>query len=66
MKKLSLAPLFEMFMKRCVKLRMSGLRISALALCAVCWPQTYAYAQMAPTEQSLSGLKLGDKAMTLS
>jgi uncharacterized protein (TIGR02246 family) len=37
-----------------MKLRMSGLRLSALALCALCQPQPNAYAQRAPIEQHLS------------
>jgi ketosteroid isomerase-like protein len=37
---------------------MSGVKIWALAFCAVCQPQTNAYAQVAPIEQHLSG---GDK-----
>ena len=36
-----------------MKLRISGLRISALALCAAYQPQTNAYAQRAPIEQHL-------------
>ena len=36
-----------------MKLRMSGVLIWALALCAICRPQTNAYAQMAPIEQHL-------------
>jgi ketosteroid isomerase-like protein len=38
-----------------MKLRMSGVMISALALCAMCRPQTKAYAQVAPIERYLSG-----------
>jgi hypothetical protein len=38
-----------------MKLRMSGVMIWALALCAMCRPQTNAYAQVAPIEQHLSG-----------
>jgi len=37
-----------------MKLRISGLRISALALCAACQPQTNAYAQRASIEQHFS------------
>ena len=37
-----------------MKLRMYGVMIWPLALCAVCRPQTNAYAQMAPIEQHLS------------
>src|SRR5215469_11621845 len=38
-----------------MKLSMPGLRISVLALFAVCRPQTNAYAQIALIEQHLSG-----------
>src|SRR5215468_1124241 len=38
-----------------MKFRMYGVMIWALALCAMCRAQTNAYAQMAPTEQHLSG-----------
>jgi ketosteroid isomerase-like protein len=37
-----------------MKLRMSGVMIWALALCAMCWMQTKADAQVAPIEQHLS------------
>src|SRR5438067_2433541 len=37
-----------------MKLRISGLRISALALCAACQPRTNAYAQRASIEQHFS------------
>ena len=38
-----------------MKLRMPGVMIWGLALCAMCRPQTKAHAQMAPIEQHLSG-----------
>ena len=38
-----------------MKLRMSGLRISAVVLCAVCQPQVKAYAQMTPIQRYSSG-----------
>ena len=38
-----------------MKLRMSDVLIGALASCAICRPQTNAYAQITPIEQHLSG-----------
>ena len=46
-----------------MKLRMSGVMIWALTLCAMCRPQTNAFAQVAPIERHLSG---GEKEATVA